>query len=99
MVHSPVFSVPIPVFTGQLGRRMPRAVLSALLAAFLLATLTAQAQPAAKAARPDPLDAKAAVPVLSYESSFAQYRQLGDEKPVSWRDANDIVARIGGWRV
>ncbi|MBC7378421.1 MAG: hypothetical protein H7346_13450 [Burkholderiaceae bacterium] len=36
---------------------------------------------------------------LSYESSFAQYRRLGDEKPVSWRDANDTVARIGGWRV
>ena len=78
---------------------MPCAVQSALLAASLLATLTAQAQPAAKAARPDPLDAKASVPALSYESSFSQYRRLGDEKPVSWRDANDTVTRIGGWRV
>lgn len=87
----------IPVFTGQ--RRMPRAVHSALLAASLLATLTAQAQPAAKAARPDPLNPNASVPTLSYESSFAQYRRLGDEKPVSWRDANDTATRIGGWRV
>ena len=82
---------------------MPSAMQSALLAASLLATLlatlTAQAQPAAKAARPDPLDPKASVPALSYESSFSQYRRMGDEKPVSWRDANDTVARIGGWRV
>jgi hypothetical protein len=78
---------------------MPCAVQCALLAASLIATLATQAQPAAKAARPDPLDAKASVPTLSYESSFAQYRRLGDEKPVSWRDANDTVTRIGGWRV
>jgi len=93
MVHS--ISIPVP--TGRW--RMPCAVQSALLAASLLATLTAQAQPAAKAARPDPLDPKASVPTLSYESSFSQYRRLGDEKPVSWRDANDTVTRIGGWRV
>jgi hypothetical protein len=79
---------------------MPRAVQSALLTAWLLATLTAaQAQPAANAARPDPLDPKAGVPTLRYESSFAPYRRLGEEKPVSWRDANDTVTRIGGWRV
>ena len=77
---------------------MPCALRSALLAAALFATLTAQAQPAAKAARPDPLDPQASVPALNYESSFARYRRLGDEKPVSWRDANDTVTRIGGWR-
>ena len=95
MVHS--ISVPVPA--GHRRRRMPCAVRSALLTASLLATLAAQAQPAAKAARPDPLDPKASVPALSYESSFSQYRRLGDEKPVSWRDANDTVTRIGGWRV
>ena len=96
MVHSLSISVP----SGARRRRMPRAVHSALLAASLLATLTAaQAQPAATAARPDPLDPKASVPTLRYESSFAQYRRLSEEKPVSWRDANDTVTRIGGWRV
>ena len=89
----------IPVLTGQRRRRMPRAVHSALLAASLLASLTVQAQPAARATKPDPLDPKAAVPALRYESSFVQYRRLGDDKPVSWRDANDTVTRIGGWRV
>jgi hypothetical protein len=78
---------------------MPRAVHSALLAASLFATLTTQAQPVVKVARPDPLDPKASVPTLRYESSFAQYRRLAEEKPVSWRDANDTVTRIGGWRV
>ncbi len=95
MVHSNS----IPVLTGHRRRRMPRAEHSALLAAALLAALTAQAQPAARAIRPDPLDPKAEVAALRYESSFLQYRRLGDDKPVSWRDANDTVTRIGGWRV
>ena len=95
MVHS--ISIPVPAVHGR--RRMPSAVQSALLAATLLAALTAHAQPAATAARPDPLDPKASVPALSYVSSFSRYRLLGDEKPVSWRDANDNVTRIGGWRV
>ncbi|MGL6111140.1 MAG: hypothetical protein ACRC2B_13685 [Rubrivivax sp.] len=53
---------------------------------------------AATAARPDPLNAQARVPALSYESSFARYRRLSDDKALSWRDANDTVMRIGGWR-
>ena len=86
-------------FAAARGRmRIACAVPSALLAAALLATLTAQAQPAAKAARPDPLDPKVSVPAPGYVSSFSQYRLLGDEKPASWRDANDTVNRVGGWR-
>ena len=90
MVHS----ISIPMGRG----RVPCAVQAALLAALAVAAVTGQAQPAAKATRPDPLDAMASVPSLSYESSFSQYRRLGEEKPVSWRDANDTVTRIGGWR-
>ena len=71
----------------------------ALPIALLVAAVTAQAQTAARAVRADPLDPKASVPALTYESSFSRYRRLGDEKPVSWREANDTVARIGGWRV
>ena len=91
MVHS--ISIPMSRWC------VPCAVQGALLAALAVAAVTGQAQPAAKATRPDPLDAKARVPSLSYESSFSQYRKLGEEKPVSWRDANDTVTRIGGWRV
>jgi hypothetical protein len=53
----------------------------------------------ATAARLDPLDAKANVPALTYRSPFSRYRGLSEDKPVSWREANDAVARIGGWRV
>ena len=82
-----------------LSRRLTPATLPVVAAALLAFALAAQAQPTAGAAKPDPLDAKAGVPALIYESSFTHYRRLNDEKLVSWRDANDTVARIGGWRV
>ena len=68
-------------------------------AAGLIAALSAHAQPSPVLSRPDPLDAKASVPALVYGSSFAPYRRLSDEKLISWREANDTVTRIGGWRV
>ena len=53
---------------------------------------------AANAARTDPLDAQASVPASGYRSALAQYRRLGDDPPIAWREANDTVTRIGGWR-
>lgn len=50
------------------------------------------------AAAPDPLDAKAAVPAPVHRSAFEAYRRHDDVKPVPWRQANDTVERIGGWR-
>jgi hypothetical protein len=79
--------------------RKPCALPAAWLAALSAAALTAHAQPAARAARADPLDPNASVPALSYRSSFEPYRRQDDGKPISWREANDTVARIGGWRV
>jgi hypothetical protein len=63
-------------------------------------SLAAQAQqpaaPAAASARPA---ASAAVPGdLSFRSALEGYRPFADEKPASWREANDNVRRIGGWR-
>jgi hypothetical protein len=73
-------------------------------AALCTSAFAAQAQgagspTAAAATRADPLDAKASVPALTFRSSFSRYRGLSDDKPVGWREANDAVARIGGWRV
>lgn len=69
---------------------------------FALATATAVAQgaPSSRSARPaaDPLDATARVPRLVYESTLATYKRLGENEPLSWREANDRVGRIGGWR-
>ena len=46
----------------------------------------------------DPADASAAVASTIYQSPFADYRVLGDDKHVGWRNANDTVGKIGGWR-
>ena len=68
-------------------------------AALFAAALAVAAQTAKPASKPDPLDPKANVPPLAYQSSFTQYHPLGDARPIAWREANDTVARIGGWRV
>jgi len=68
-------------------------------AALLLAVGAAPAQTTPPGTRPDPLDPQAQVPKGVYTSSFAAYRRLGEDKPLSWREANDTVTRIGGWRV
>ena len=50
------------------------------------------------AAGPDPADATAATPPTMYLSPFADYRPLGEDKTTAWKDANDTVGKIGGWR-
>jgi len=68
------------------------------LFALLLGLGSAHAQNAKPAARPDPLNPQAAVPALVHTSSFAAYRRHAEVEPIGWREANDNVARIGGWR-
>lgn len=48
--------------------------------------------------KPDPQDAKASVPRVVYRSTLAGYLVFPDEKLGSWKEANDEVGRIGGWR-
>jgi hypothetical protein len=60
---------------------------------------TVHAQSAPKPATPDPLNPSAVVPAAIYASPLARYRPAGDVKVGSWREANDTVTRIGGWRV
>lgn len=48
--------------------------------------------------RADPLDAQVRVPAAVHVSAFASYRRLGDDKRVDWKEANEAVNRIGGWR-
>ncbi len=80
----------------------------AVLVAPVSANAQAQPQPQAQQAqqarpagdlRPDPLDARASTPPLVHASAFLQYRRLADAPVGAWRDANDTVTRIGGWRV
>ncbi|MBA3598244.1 MAG: hypothetical protein H0W40_12850 [Methylibium sp.] len=66
---------------------------------FIVAPAAAQPEsptPARPEAR-DPFDARATVPPVRYRSAFSGYRPLSDET-VGWKEANDEVARIGGWR-
>ena len=68
-------------------------------AALGVAVVGAAFQPVICIANPqDPLDPKAKVPALVYESSLARFRPYGEAKPIAWREANDTVNRIGGWR-
>jgi len=51
-----------------------------------------------KNVRADPLDAMAEVAPALHQSAFAFYRAVGDASVAGWREANDTVTRIGGWR-
>lgn len=33
-----------------------------------------------------------------YQSAFEAYQAYGDDKLLPWKEANDTVGRIGGWR-
>ncbi len=57
------------------------------------------AQTAPRSAKPDPQDAQAFVPRIIYRSTLANYRGFSDVNVVPWKETNDNVGRIGGWRV
>jgi hypothetical protein len=80
---------------------LPLPARALLFAAACTAALPGAAQPASRnpPAAPSPLDPKASVPAPSYESAFTRFRRWSAETPVSWRQANDTVTGIGGWRV
>jgi hypothetical protein len=58
----------------------------------------AVAQTPSAPGRADPLDAQAAVPPVRFSSAFTPYRRMSDAPVGSWREANDTVTQIGGWR-
>ncbi len=77
---------------------LPRFRASAALACLLpLISATLQAQPTMSLPRADPLDPKASVPAVVYASSLAPSKPTPEDRP-SWRQANDTVTRMGGWR-
>lgn len=69
-----------------------------LIPALLLAGATLAAAQVAPRTKPDPLDAGAAVPPAAYSSALAQYQRHAEQPVMSWREANENVNRIGGWR-
>ena len=79
----------------------PTSRLSAALAllAMCLAATQAIAQTSAMASGISiaPIVAADTTPV-PYRSAFEGYQPYSDEKIVSWKQANDTVGQIGGWR-
>lgn len=97
--------MPVPFHPAR--RTRPAEVLLAIATATALgAPAPALAQtssdtPSPRAAArpaPDATDPAAAVPALSYRSSLQTYRRHVEGPPRVWREANDEVLRIGGWR-
>lgn len=73
---------------------LPARALAGLAA---LATLSAGAQtagaPVAETLAPQ------SVAVGRYQSAFEGYQAYSDDKVLSWKESNDTVGKIGGWRV
>lgn len=77
---------------------MHRRFLLAWTLSIAAAAPIAWAQPASNDAGVDPQDANASVPRSIYRSSLADYRGFSEEKLRPWKQTNDTVGRIGGWR-
>lgn len=63
---------------------------------------TAESATASTAHQSSPADAadpRATVPPLAYRSAFQSYRSNTEAEVGNWKEANDKVGRIGGWRV
>lgn len=54
--------------------------------------------PAAASAAPDPLDPRAAVPPLRHSGSLARRAPAAELPALDWREANERVRAVGGWR-
>jgi len=46
--------------------------------------------------RQDPSDPSVPGPAFRYESAFESYQPFQGRKPVSWKDANEEMGRLGG---
>lgn len=66
--------------------------LIAFVTATVAATAAAQAPPAGEPGT------SLHPPALSYQSPLDGYKPFVEEELVPWKEANDNVARIGGWR-
>ena len=71
---------------------------AAALAGLLAAAPFAVAAQHAEAPRRPASAPTSVVPVPAYASAFEGYRPLKDQPVTSWREANELVRRIGGWQ-
>jgi hypothetical protein len=64
----------------------------------LLSASFAHAQPAPGAVSTAPASSASAAVPLQYFSIFDRYQPFKDQPLLPWREANDAVEKIGGWR-
>jgi hypothetical protein len=76
------------------GDFMSRFLLPWVAAMSSMAALTVSAQSAPQV----PAAPTQAGQAQGYRSAFEEYQPFTDEKVLSWKQANDTVGRIGGWR-
>lgn len=80
--------------------RRTRAFGPMLLLAMGLTLTGCQTAGVDSARNPDPADPMAAGPAtIQYRSGFEAYSPMAPDKAVPWRESNDRVHEIGGWRV
>ena len=84
------------MFTISTHWRLPVFLLAAITLAAVTAADAQTTAPPAQAS--DPATPLAAVPRAVHSSAFAGSRRHAEPAPIAWRDANDTVTRIGGWR-
>ncbi|MBK5103353.1 MAG: hypothetical protein JJE42_03820 [Burkholderiales bacterium] len=77
---------------------MHRRFIAAWTLSIAAAAPLAWAQSSPAGAKPDPQDAYASVPKANYRSSLTDYRAFSDEEVSSWKETNDKVGSIGGWK-
>jgi len=70
-----------------------------LAPAALLAVAASVGAQTSVPARLDPSSSAASVPATGYRSALSGYQRYQDQPAGSWREANDTVNRVGGWRV
>lgn len=63
-----------------------------------MAALAVLAAPASFAQNPALPSGPAGAVALEYRSTLDNYQRFTDEKVRSWKESNDTVGRIGGWR-
>ncbi len=66
--------------------------------AVTLLSLCSSAANAQSAAPAPPAAAMTAVAPAAFRSAFEGYQPYTDEKMLPWKQANDAVGQIGGWR-
>lgn len=62
----------------------------------LAALIAATAMNASAQTTPAPASPRSAQ--LPYRSAFEAYRPFAEERLLPWKEANDTVGKIGGWR-